>query len=54
MLLIKITRLIKKNTYLEIKEYAVKLGIDPDTEPELLHIAQKGLLAKLPPPWQPW
>ena len=41
--------------YLEVDEYArAKLGIDPETEPHLLHIARQGLTAKLPEPWKPW
>ena len=41
--------------YLEVEEYArAKLGIDPETEPHLLHIARQGLTAKLPEPWKPW
>lgn len=31
--------------------YAKQLGIDPSSEPDLLWIAKKGLLANLPSPW---
>ena len=38
----------------ELVEYAVRLGIDVNTEPHLLHIAREGLLAELPAGWRPW
>ncbi len=38
----------------EILEYAGKLGIDPQGEKHLLHLAREGLLQKLPPNWKPW
>ncbi|XP_046382461.1 centrosomal protein of 164 kDa-like isoform X2 [Ischnura elegans] len=37
----------------EIKDYAIKIGIDPETEPHLLPIACKGLMEALPPGWKP-
>ncbi|KAI8591541.1 hypothetical protein BDZ88DRAFT_393389, partial [Geranomyces variabilis] len=38
----------------EIVDYAKFLGIDPDTEPDLLWIARQSLKAPLPPNWKPW
>ena len=38
----------------ELLEYAVRLGIDVNTEKHLLHIAREGLLAELPAGWRPW
>lgn len=37
----------------EFKEYAREIGIDPDTEPELLWLAREGIVAPLPPEWKP-
>ncbi|XP_072386494.1 uncharacterized protein Cep164 isoform X2 [Diabrotica undecimpunctata] len=37
----------------EIKDYAVKIGIDPDSEPQLLPIAAEGLMKALPAGWKP-
>ncbi|XP_017887826.1 paramyosin isoform X2 [Ceratina calcarata] len=37
----------------EVLEYARRLGIDPDTEPHLLSLAQEGLMAALPEGWLP-
>ncbi|CAH0560801.1 unnamed protein product [Brassicogethes aeneus] len=37
----------------EIKDYATKLGIDPDSEPQLLPLAAEGLMKALPPGWKP-
>ncbi|KAJ3151492.1 hypothetical protein HDU89_001935 [Geranomyces variabilis] len=37
----------------EIVDYAKFLGIDPDTEPDLLWIARQSLKAPLPPNWKP-
>nr|XP_054592108.1 centrosomal protein of 164 kDa isoform X2 [Nothobranchius furzeri] len=37
----------------EIHEYAREIGIDPNNEPELLWLAQQGMLAPLPPEWKP-
>lgn len=34
--------------FLEIREYAVSIGIDPDQEHELMWIAQTGIVAPLP------
>lgn len=36
---------------LDIKVYARDIGIDPDTEPELLCIAKEAIFARLPPGW---
>lgn len=41
-------------SFLEIKDYAVKIGIDPDSEPQLLPLATEGLMKALPPGWKPW
>ena len=40
--------------FVEVAEYAIRLGIDPELEPELLYLAEQGLLAHLPPHWKPW
>ncbi|XP_048525771.1 centrosomal protein of 164 kDa isoform X3 [Dendroctonus ponderosae] len=37
----------------EIKDYALKIGIDPDSEPQLLPLATEGLMKALPPGWKP-
>ncbi|XP_044210486.1 centrosomal protein of 164 kDa-like isoform X1 [Thunnus albacares] len=37
----------------EIHEYAREIGIDPDSEPELLWLAREGIVAPLPPEWKP-
>ncbi|XP_066142171.1 centrosomal protein of 164 kDa isoform X1 [Euwallacea fornicatus] len=37
----------------EIKDYAVKIGIDPDSEPQLLPLATEGLMKALPAGWKP-
>ncbi|KAL1505796.1 hypothetical protein ABEB36_005275 [Hypothenemus hampei] len=37
----------------EIKDYAMKIGIDPDSEPHLLPLATEGLMKALPPGWKP-
>lgn len=37
----------------EIQEYAREIGIDPDSEPELLWLAREGIVAPLPPEWKP-
>uniref|UniRef100_A0A8C4QCJ5 Centrosomal protein of 164 kDa n=1 Tax=Eptatretus burgeri TaxID=7764 RepID=A0A8C4QCJ5_EPTBU len=37
----------------EVREYAVEIGIDPDTEPELMHFAREGIMTRLPPEWRP-
>uniref|UniRef100_A0A1I8IEA8 WW domain-containing protein n=1 Tax=Macrostomum lignano TaxID=282301 RepID=A0A1I8IEA8_9PLAT len=34
-------------------EYAATIGIDPESEPELMHLAAEGLKAALPPNWRP-
>lgn len=39
---------------LEIHEYAKVIGIDPEHEKELLHIAREGIVAPLPDHWRPW
>lgn len=38
----------------EIIEYAAKIGIDPENEPQLLPLAAEGLMKALPPGWRPW
>lgn len=40
--------------FTEVQEYARRLGIDVNAEPQLLEIAKQGLLAELPPHWKPW
>ena len=35
----------------EVREHAVALGIDPDSEPHLLWIARQSLSTPLPPNW---
>ncbi|XP_063927842.1 centrosomal protein of 164 kDa isoform X2 [Zophobas morio] len=37
----------------EIRDYAAKIGIDPDAEPQLLPLAAEGLMKALPPGWKP-
>ncbi|ESO08989.1 hypothetical protein HELRODRAFT_74209 [Helobdella robusta] len=37
----------------EILEYAKFIGINPDSEPELLYIAREGIIAPLPQHWEP-
>ncbi|KAM7413541.1 hypothetical protein PAMA_020763 [Pampus argenteus] len=37
----------------EIQEYAREIGIDPDSEPELMWLAREGIVAPLPPEWKP-
>eukprot|EP00992_Anisonema_acinus_P008911 TRINITY_DN5096_c0_g1_i1.p1 TRINITY_DN5096_c0_g1~~TRINITY_DN5096_c0_g1_i1.p1 ORF type:complete len:425 (+),score=53.24 TRINITY_DN5096_c0_g1_i1:61-1335(+) len=37
----------------EVIDYAKWLGLDPDTEPELLWLAREALTAPLPPYWRP-
>ncbi|XP_056229251.1 centrosomal protein of 164 kDa-like isoform X2 [Seriola aureovittata] len=37
----------------EIKEYAREIGIDPDSEQELLWLAREGIVAPLPAEWKP-
>ncbi|XP_075046113.1 centrosomal protein of 164 kDa [Mixophyes fleayi] len=37
----------------EILEYARMIGIDPETEPELMWLAREGIVALLPPDWKP-
>lgn len=54
--------LSQKNYYLficnfsfsEIHEYAREIGIDPETEPELMWLAREGIVAPLPQEWKPW
>lgn len=38
----------------EILEYAVRIGIAPDKEPQLLHLARDGLMQALPADWKVW
>ncbi|NXY51845.1 CE164 protein, partial [Ceuthmochares aereus] len=33
--------------------YAREIGIDPEKEPELLWLAEEGIVAPLPPDWKP-
>ena len=35
-------------------EYARKIGINPEKEPQLLYLAKEGLLRELPGEWKPW
>ncbi|XP_056138826.1 centrosomal protein of 164 kDa-like [Lampris incognitus] len=37
----------------EIHEYAREIGMDPDSEPELLWLAREGIVAPLPREWKP-
>ncbi|KAM5131895.1 centrosomal protein of 164 kDa [Mantella aurantiaca] len=37
----------------EIQEYARMIGINPDTEHELMWLAREGIVAPLPPDWKP-
>ncbi|KAM3875303.1 uncharacterized protein cep164 [Diretmus argenteus] len=37
----------------EIHEYAREIGIDPNSEPELLWLAREGIVAPLPTEWKP-
>ncbi|KAF4514191.1 UNVERIFIED_CONTAM: hypothetical protein B566_EDAN019377, partial [Ephemera danica] len=37
----------------EIRDYAYKIGIDPDSEPQLLPLARDGLMKALPSSWTP-
>ncbi|KAF5286762.1 hypothetical protein FQA39_LY04185 [Lamprigera yunnana] len=37
----------------EIRDYAAKIGIDPDAEPQLLPLAAEGLMKPLPAGWKP-
>ncbi|XP_050308283.1 myosin-11 [Anthonomus grandis grandis] len=37
----------------EIRDYAIKIGIDPDSEPQLLPLATEGLMKALPAGWKP-
>ncbi|KAM4628002.1 uncharacterized protein cep164 isoform 2-T3 [Polymixia lowei] len=37
----------------EIHEYAREIGIDPNSEPELLWLAREGIVAPLPHEWKP-
>lgn len=37
----------------EVKDYALKIGINPETEPHLLHFARDGLMQALPAGWKP-
>lgn len=39
---------------LEIRDYAIKIGINPGKEPHLLHLARDGLMRALPNDWKPW
>ncbi|XP_072310905.1 uncharacterized protein [Eucyclogobius newberryi] len=37
----------------EVRDYANEIGIDPDTEPELMWLAREGAIAPLPSGWKP-
>ncbi|KAL6116449.1 cep164 [Pungitius sinensis] len=37
----------------EVQEYAREIGIDPNSEPELLWLAREGIVAPMPPEWKP-
>lgn len=39
--------------FIEVLDYARRLGINPDAEPYLLDLAREGLMAALPEGWQP-
>lgn len=41
------------NVFSEVREYASLLGIDPEKEPHLMWIADKGIAAPLPAGWKP-
>ncbi|KAJ3657453.1 hypothetical protein Zmor_009255 [Zophobas morio] len=47
-------RVLKVASFAEIRDYAAKIGIDPDAEPQLLPLAAEGLMKALPPGWKPW
>lgn len=36
-----------------MRDYATKIGIDPEAEPQLLPLAAEGLMKALPPGWRP-
>lgn len=38
----------------EVQDYAREIGIDPNSEPELLWLAREGIVAPLPSQWKPW
>lgn len=38
----------------EVQDYAKEIGIDPNTESELLWLAREGIVAPLPSQWKPW
>ena len=40
--------------FVELLEYAGKIGINIETERHLLYLAREGLLAELPDDWKPW
>eukprot|EP00929_Paragymnodinium_shiwhaense_P063167 TRINITY_DN31573_c0_g1_i1.p1 TRINITY_DN31573_c0_g1~~TRINITY_DN31573_c0_g1_i1.p1 ORF type:complete len:617 (-),score=173.86 TRINITY_DN31573_c0_g1_i1:126-1976(-) len=42
----------KEATEQEVYEYAEFLGIDPETEPQLMWIAREGVVAPVPAPWK--
>ncbi|KAJ9592065.1 hypothetical protein L9F63_001404, partial [Diploptera punctata] len=37
----------------KVRDYAVKIGINPESEPHLLHFARDGLMQALPTGWKP-
>lgn len=42
------------NFLTEVREYALRIGIEPDVEPQLLPLARDGLMKALPSGWTPW
>lgn len=44
----------KRGVLSEISDYARRIGINPNKEPHLLHIALEGLMKALPEEWKPW
>ncbi|XP_061924006.1 uncharacterized protein LOC133663515 isoform X2 [Entelurus aequoreus] len=42
---------IRKRLDDEIRDYALEIGIDPETEPELMWLAKEARFARLPPGW---
>ena len=61
-----VTTILRKNTFVlstneilfvlltEVRDYAVKIGINPHIEPHLLHFARDCLMQALPAGWKPW
>jgi hypothetical protein len=40
--------------FTEVMDYALKIGIKPDSEPHFLQFARDGLMQALPDGWKPW